>query len=197
MISVSSWFVWRQSSQIFQHFLPFCFARSPNIHHLQQTLDWPRNINAIQKPLSGLKNVLQKPHNAFQGFRYRIYRASHKTWCRHVARFCHPSQTKRYTKQNSTRVKTMRVHSTMSRGRLMQESCRSVTLGSPLIIFHRGSYNNNSLQTFWQNLVIGVLTIWLQFLAVSALVGSVCHLSTGMYYVWIWSQEINFSLNVT
>jgi hypothetical protein len=23
-----------------------------------------------------------------------IYRASRKTWCRHVAQFCHPSQTK-------------------------------------------------------------------------------------------------------
>jgi hypothetical protein len=26
-------------------------------------------MNAIQRPLSGLKNVLQKPHEAFQGFR--------------------------------------------------------------------------------------------------------------------------------
>jgi hypothetical protein len=25
-------------------------------------------VNVIQKPLSGLKNVLQKPHEAFQGF---------------------------------------------------------------------------------------------------------------------------------
>jgi hypothetical protein len=25
-------------------------------------------MNAIQKPPSGLKNVLQKPHEAFQGF---------------------------------------------------------------------------------------------------------------------------------
>jgi hypothetical protein len=45
-----------------------------------------------------LKNVLQKPHEAFQGYRWRIYRASRKTRCRHVARFCHPSQTKRNTK---------------------------------------------------------------------------------------------------
>jgi hypothetical protein len=27
-----------------------------------------------------------------------IYRASCKTWCRHVAQFCHPLQTKRNTK---------------------------------------------------------------------------------------------------
>jgi hypothetical protein len=39
----------------------------------------------------------------------------------------------------------MRVHSTMSRGRLMQQQAsRSVTLASPLIFFHRGSYKNNS-----------------------------------------------------
>jgi hypothetical protein len=31
-------------------------------------LDRPWNMNAIQKPLSGLKNVLQKPHGAFQEF---------------------------------------------------------------------------------------------------------------------------------
>jgi hypothetical protein len=55
-------------------------------------------MNAIQKPLSSLKNVLQKPHEAFQGFRQRIYWATLRNWCRHVAQFCHPSQTKRNTK---------------------------------------------------------------------------------------------------
>jgi hypothetical protein len=45
-----------------------------NVLHLQLTLDWPLNVNAIQKPLSGL-NVFRKPHEAFQGFRQRIYRA--------------------------------------------------------------------------------------------------------------------------
>jgi hypothetical protein len=44
----------------------------------------------------------------------------------------------------STRVKIIRVHSAVSRGRLMQQDCGSVTLASPLIFFHRESYNNNS-----------------------------------------------------
>jgi hypothetical protein len=48
----------------------------------------------------------------------------------------------------STRVKTMRVHRMVSRGRLTQSACGSVTLASPLIFFHWVSYNNNSLGTF-------------------------------------------------
>jgi hypothetical protein len=43
--------------------------------------------------------------------------------------------------QKSTRVKTMHVHSLVSRGRLMQYACRSMTVTSPLIFFHQGSYN--------------------------------------------------------
>jgi hypothetical protein len=50
--------------------------------------------------------------------------------------------------RKSTRVKTIRVHSAVSRGRLMQEACGSVTLASFLTFFHRGSYNNNSPGTF-------------------------------------------------
>jgi hypothetical protein len=46
--------------------------------------------------------------------------------------------------QKSIRVKTMRVHSVVLRGTLMQQACGSVTLASPLIFFHQGSYNNNS-----------------------------------------------------
>jgi hypothetical protein len=42
----------------------------------------------------------------------------------------------------------MHVHSAVSRGRLMQYACRSVTLASPLIFFHGGNYNNNSPGTF-------------------------------------------------
>jgi hypothetical protein len=41
-----------------------------------------------------------------------------------------------------TRVKTMRVHSAVSRGRLMQQACGTVTLASSLIFFHGGSYNS-------------------------------------------------------
>jgi hypothetical protein len=58
---------------------------------------------------------------------FAIYQRQNETWSR-----------------KSTHVKTMRDHSTVSRGRLMQYACRSVTLASPLIFFHRGSYNNNS-----------------------------------------------------
>jgi hypothetical protein len=38
-----------------------------NVHHLQLKLDWPSNVNAIQKLLSSLKNVLQKPQKYFKG----------------------------------------------------------------------------------------------------------------------------------
>jgi hypothetical protein len=51
----------------------------------------------------------------------------------------------------------MHVHSAMSRGRLMQQACGSVILASPLIFFHRGSYNNNSPGTcciLWLSLLV-------------------------------------------
>jgi hypothetical protein len=38
-----------------------------------------RNVNITQKLLSGLKSVVQKHHEAFQGFREWIHRASRKT----------------------------------------------------------------------------------------------------------------------
>jgi hypothetical protein len=82
-----------------RHIVSFCWCLvALNVRRLQLTLDGPWNVNAIAKPLSDLKNVLQKPHEEFQGFRKRSYLASRKTWRRHVARFCHPSQTKRNTK---------------------------------------------------------------------------------------------------
>jgi hypothetical protein len=49
-----------------------------NVPHLQLTLDQLRNLNVIQKRLSGLKNALQKPLEAFQGFQYWISRVSRK-----------------------------------------------------------------------------------------------------------------------
>jgi hypothetical protein len=49
----------------------------------------------------------------------------------------------------SAHVKTVCVHSVVSHGRMMQYACGSVTLASPLIYFQGGSYNNNSLGTFW------------------------------------------------
>jgi hypothetical protein len=50
--------------------------------------------------------------------------------------------------KKSTCMKTMRVHSVVSHGRLMQWACGSVTLASRMIFFHRGSYNNSTLGTF-------------------------------------------------
>jgi hypothetical protein len=41
----------------------------------------------------------------------------------------------------------------VSRGRLMQQAFGSVTLVSPLIIFHWDSYNNNNPGTFWYHLI--------------------------------------------
>jgi hypothetical protein len=47
----------------------------------------------------------------------------------------HCRQMEAQSKKN-TRVKTMHVHSAVSRGRLMQYACGRVTLASPLIFFH-------------------------------------------------------------
>jgi hypothetical protein len=58
------------------------------------------------------------------------------------------------THWKSTGIKTIHIHNVVSHCRLMQYACRSVTLVSPLIFFQRGSYNNNSLGTFWQNTAV-------------------------------------------
>jgi hypothetical protein len=55
--------------------------------------------------------------------------------------------------QRSTLVKTVRVHDMVSCSRLMQYTYGSVTLATPLIFSHQGSYNNNSLGTFRYNLI--------------------------------------------
>jgi hypothetical protein len=54
----------------------------------------------------------------------------------------------RHEVKKSTHVKTVLIDSAVSCGRLMQWACRSVTLASLLIFFHRSSYNNNSPGTF-------------------------------------------------
>jgi hypothetical protein len=56
-------------------------------------------------------------------------------------------------RRKTIRAKTMFVQSAVSLGRLTQQACRSVTVASPLIFFHRGSYNNNSPGTFRYYLV--------------------------------------------
>jgi hypothetical protein len=77
-------------------------------------------MNAIQKPLSGLKNVLQKPHEAFQGFNNGFTELHAKLYADMLLDFairCRQTETRC---QASTCVKTMCVHSTVSRGRLLQ-----------------------------------------------------------------------------
>jgi hypothetical protein len=98
--------------------------------------------------LSSLENVLQKPHKAFQGFGSGTTKLCAKFGADMLFNFSvHPRQNKTRSRK-STRVKTMRVHSVVSHGRLMQSACRSVTLASPLIFFHQDSYNSNSPGTF-------------------------------------------------
>jgi hypothetical protein len=55
--------------EFFQHFLSFCWCLvTLNVRHLQQTLDQPWNMSAIQKPLFGLKNILKNLTKHFKGF---------------------------------------------------------------------------------------------------------------------------------
>jgi hypothetical protein len=112
-----------------------------NVRHLQLTLNQPWNVDAIQKPLSVLKKVLQKPHEGFNiGFRDLHAKLDADT----------SLDFDIHLKQNETRnrkiirVKTMLVHCAVSRGRLMQYACGSVTSASPLIFFNRSIKNNNS-----------------------------------------------------
>jgi hypothetical protein len=78
-------------------------------------------VNVIQKPLPGLKNVLQKPHEAFQsfgsGFTELHAKLDTTDTLLDFAIHRRPNETR---SRKSTRVKTMRVYSAMSRGRVMQ-----------------------------------------------------------------------------
>jgi hypothetical protein len=78
--------------------------------------------------------------------------------------------------RKGTRVKTMHVHSAMSRGRLIQQAFESVTLASPLIFFHRGGYNNNSPRNFRYHLIFGETTVHEESRSKSTL-GNSCYLS--------------------
>jgi hypothetical protein len=107
--------------EFFQQFLAFCWRLvTLNIRHLQLTLDQPWNVNAIRKPLSGLKNVLQKPHNAFQRFSSWFAELRTKLDADTLLDFAiHHRQNETWS-QKSTRIKIVCVHSAVSRGRLMQ-----------------------------------------------------------------------------
>jgi hypothetical protein len=77
-------------------------------------------MNAIQKPLSSLKNVLQKPHEASQGFCSRFTELHTKLDADTLLDFAIHHRENKTRSQKSTHVKTMRVHSAVSHGRLMQ-----------------------------------------------------------------------------
>jgi hypothetical protein len=86
-----------------------------NIHHLQLALVQLSNVNVIKKPLSGLKNVLQKPHEAFKGFGSGLTEVHIKLDAGTFLDFA------THLGQNETRSqKSTHVHSTVSHGRLMQ-----------------------------------------------------------------------------
>jgi hypothetical protein len=97
--------------KFFQHFLSFCWCfgrpeRSSSSADTQPAL----------KHKCHSKTAVQLK----EGFRQQFYQASRKTARRHIAQFCHPSEIKRNMKSKSTLVKTVCVHSAVSRGRLMQ-----------------------------------------------------------------------------
>jgi hypothetical protein len=71
-------------------------------------------VNAIQKPLSGLKNVLQKGFG--RGFTELRAEIDADT----LLDFAIHHRQNETQSRKSTRVKAMRVHSAVSRGRLMQ-----------------------------------------------------------------------------
>jgi hypothetical protein len=77
-------------------------------------------VNVIKKPLSGLKDVLQKPHEVFQGFGSGFTELHAKFDAAMLLDFAIHRRQNETRNRTSTRVKTMRVHSVVSRGRLMQ-----------------------------------------------------------------------------
>jgi hypothetical protein len=77
-------------------------------------------MNAIQKPLSGLKNVLQNPHEAFQGFDSRLTELQAKLDADTLLNFATHRRQNETRSRKSTRIKTIHVHSMVSRCRLLQ-----------------------------------------------------------------------------
>lgn len=74
-----NWFQWRERVDgphrrvhIFSpHFLTFYWwLVALNAHHLKETLNRTWNVHATQKAVFDLKNVRQKPEEAFWGYRY-------------------------------------------------------------------------------------------------------------------------------
>jgi hypothetical protein len=154
-IPASSWiFRWRSSWMSSRKFSTFSVVLlvlgRPERLHLQLTLDRSWNVNAIRKSQSGVKNVLQKPLTKhLKCFDSGFTKCHAKLYADTLLDFdIHHRQNETRTRK-SNHIETMHVHSTVSRGRLMQRACRSVNLVSPFILFHWGSYNNKSLGAFW------------------------------------------------
>jgi hypothetical protein len=127
VVSVSSWIVQWWSLWVGNFFnIFFVLLVLGQLECLLSSTDtWP--ALAIQKLLSGMQNGLQKSPEAFQRFQQWIYLASHKTWCRHVTWFGHPSQAERNIKLK----KHLWKNSVFTAW--CQMACGSVTSASPLL----------------------------------------------------------------
>jgi hypothetical protein len=77
-------------------------------------------VNAIQKPLSCLKNVLQKPHEAFKAFGVGFAELDAEFDTDTSLDFAIHHKQNETRSRKGTSIKTVHVHSSVSRGRLMQ-----------------------------------------------------------------------------
>jgi hypothetical protein len=75
---------------------------------------------ANRNQLSGLRNVLQKPHEAFSGFGGRFTEPSAKLDEDTSLDFINHRRRNKTRSQKNTSLKTMPVDGLLSRGRLMQ-----------------------------------------------------------------------------
>jgi hypothetical protein len=100
--------------------------------------------------LSGLKNVLfcksLKKH--FKDFSGGFTELHAKFYADLLLDFAIHRRQNEIQNQKNHLCKNIACSQHKSRGRLKQQACRTVTLASPPIFFHQGSYNNNSSGTF-------------------------------------------------
>jgi hypothetical protein len=112
------------------------------------TLDQPSNVNAIKKPLSGLKNVPKRLMKHFRGFGSGFPELHTKIDANMLLNFAIHRRKKETHSQKSTRVKTMCVHRAVSRGRLMKTGLRKCDLGLPSHLLSPRQLKNNIPGTF-------------------------------------------------
>jgi hypothetical protein len=92
-----------------------------------------------------MKEYSQKaPTKHFKGFSRRFIELHTTFYADTLLYFASITDKTKYNDEKALMWKAVCVHSMVSAGRLMQEVCRSVTLASLFISFHRGSYSNNS-----------------------------------------------------